>query len=149
MFNASDASRALFEMLRDASSLGDIPNKAHGEFVNDDPNSTPWLGVYRGGLTLTPWTMGRGANNLRAVAEFKVIVQEAGVDAPEDIMARLDESVASVLGVIWGDTTLKATVGTVTAIRVEHSYYASEKAGGAMTQFIMAMITITTEGRTS
>lgn len=148
-FSIIRARDALFTMLSEAPTLDDIKHKELGEYVNDQSQNCPWLGVYKGPRRETPWTLGRGTNNWRAQPKLVVIVQESGYDAGADVEARLEEWVCKVIDVVKGDPQLRGTVATITEIEVNYSYWRDrDRPDDIDVHYQQAEIVLTAEVRT-
>lgn len=80
-----------------------------GEAFNRDLNSTPWVGIYYGGLSVAPRTLG-GTQPWEGRLEVFVYVQEASHASGRDATRRLSSAQGAVLGVLAAHRTLAGTV---------------------------------------
>lgn len=142
MFKTTTASKALYNRIRNSTQLKGIVNITYGDFINTDNRSVPWIGVYRGPTDLDPWTL---PNGWRAISQYRVIIQEGGFDEGSAIEQRLEALVDIVLDLLNEDKTLGGTVGTLTKIGVDYSYFSD--AEQVDVHFQQADILITAETR--
>lgn len=144
MIDFSTVTAAIQTLLRDAPSLSDFIDVARGEYVNVDPANCPWVGVYRGTLTVDPRTLGRGAKNWKISFPIDILVQvhgEGGQHA-EDL---LGDAVKRVVDVLLSDLTFGNTVEMVTHWTVTFNY---EKTDSARLDFQWAILSFVAEVRT-
>jgi len=145
MINASTITRAATAQLETA--LDDTYKIERGEYVNTDPDKTPWIGVYRGDLDYDVATLGRGANTWKAGFDLTIIVQSATLHGEASIAEdRLEASIVEVLDAIMADKTIGGTVAMINKVKVKYSYNETES---EEMYFQNATITISTEKRTS
>ena len=97
-----------------------------GEFINDDPNQTPWAGIYRGKVTYEPRTLG-SMNNWEAKPTVRIIIQASDLRSAEDCETALEGYVKTVMDAIIEDTTIGGTVDIITGFDVEVGYIETDR----------------------
>lgn len=144
MFKTTDASLEIFNLLKSAATMTSIKNITYGEFTNDNMFNVPWVGVYRGPVKYTPWTMPDG---WKVDSEYRIIIQEGGYDEGKNVELRLETIIYNVLTILAANSRLNNKVSQIKGIDVEYSYWKSD-VDETETNFQRADIIITTETRT-
>lgn len=129
-----------FESDADLSASGFLVER--GDYVNMDPNRTPWLGIYRTDIDYTPRSLGRHSQSWEGTVTLKLLVQASHTQSGAACEDRLEGYIKNVLDAVWTDPTWTNVVDMVTAMKVEYSYKEDETAS---LYFQWAMITITAE----
>jgi len=93
--------------------------------VNEDVNRTPWIGVYKGGASFEPRTI--GYQSFEADISMRVLVQATSLKSGNDCSVLLDDYVSMVLKAIRKDLTLSQTVDIITRMSVEYSYTETDR----------------------
>lgn len=151
MLNIATITIAVVEQLRRNTGVlalvVDPQRIVRAEYVNTDPASCPWIGVYRQPIEFDPRTLGSGAKNWLAKSSV-VIVCQAHADGGEKTEDVLAELVDAVLDAIIDDVhfTYKGTsrVEMVTGFRVEWTY---QRTDSSTLDFQEANIVIDFENR--
>ena len=89
-----------------------------GEPFNHDLNLTPWVGLYPGGLSIDPHTLG-GSQPWAGQLELRLFVQEAGHGSGQEATQRLGQAQAAVLNALNGDRTLGGAVLMLTGMEIQ------------------------------
>lgn len=144
MINASTITESVRSLLKKA--LPDEYKVERGEYINMDPDKTPWVGVYRGPLKYDTATLGRGTNSWKAEFTIRIIVQASNIagdasKAEDD----LEGYIKAVLDIIVADKTLGKSVAMTNEINVNYSYNETES---ETVYFQNAEIELITEVRT-
>jgi len=93
-----------------------------GEYVNMDPDLTPWLGIYRTRVGYNPRSLGRGNNcEWQGEVTIRLLIQASHTQGGDDCETRLEQYVKDVLDATWSDPTWAGVVDMVTGIDVEYS----------------------------
>ena len=116
------------------------------EFVNDNPNRCPWIGVYRGDMTYDPETLGDGADYWTGIMTLRFVVQAANMASGAGAEDDLEGYVETVISKMIEDTTIRSTVDMINSIKVSYSYVAEDE---ETIYFQAAIIEMTLEVSTS
>jgi len=141
MINYATISSALqAQLLADATVAGllKVARIERGGFMNVDADNTPWVGVYRGGISYAPRTLGSD-QNWEATPNIRVIAQTSDLKSGERCEDSLEALVKAINDAILTDTTIGGTVDIVTGFDVEYSYREDERTS---VHFQQAIITI-------
>jgi len=147
MINVSTITQSLQTTLRASATLaahGFTSNTIlRGEYVNMDPDRTPWLGIYRTKVGYDPRALGRGNNCAwQGTVTIRLLIQASHLQGGDDCEDRLEGYIKDVLDAVWADPTWVDVVDMVTGIDVEYSY---KERDTATIYFQWAMVTITAE----
>jgi len=122
MINFAEISEELHNIIKNDAQVDDYFSYiTRGEMVNQDPGSTPWLGVYRKSIDYDPHTIGSN-RPWKAEVQLTVLVQAASLRNGEDAEIRLEEGVQRVISAINNNKNLNDKVLMLTAINVEYAY---------------------------
>lgn len=117
-----------------------------GDYINEDPNNTPWIGVYRGTVRYVPRTLGVSARNWEPSPEIRVVIQDTNFISAENCEDALEEHIKLVIDAIFKDTTIGGTVDMINEINVEYLYNETDRES---TYFQTAIITLKLEVATA
>jgi len=118
-----------------------------GEYVNTDPDRTPWVGVYPGATKYEPRTIGNGPNSWRAEFTIKLVIQTATLKAnASDAEDDMGAATKAILDIVMADKTINNKVAAVKGINVVRTYNVTES---NELYYQNAEIDIITEVRTS
>lgn len=120
LLKTTKVSKSIYDLLRNDPSMKSIDNITYGDFTNDNMMQVPWVGVYRGPVIYSPWTM---PNGWKTESEYRIIVQEGGFDEGADVEARLEDIVYNISTIIANNRTISGLVHMVTGVSVEYSYF--------------------------
>lgn len=146
MINLSTITAELARMLTEAPSIDYLSvEPVRGDYVNEDPRNTPWLGVYRSSIVYAPATLGRGSDikNWDATVKLNLVLQAAGLRGGDEVEDELESMVRDVLDVIVAEPTIGGTVDHVMGFDVMYRY--SEQSDEDMANYQAAIITVTAE----
>lgn len=148
MISVYAISEAITAQLRDYPAVGEIGFQeiVQGDFVNEDPARTPWMGIYRDSMNYSPRTLGRGARNWEGELKFKIVIQASSTKDGQDCELLLEGYVQTVMEALLSDTTLGGKVDILNGFNVEYSYRDSDQQSF---YFQMAVITMTAEVATT
>lgn len=138
--NVATITRAIFEMLRDDTSVG-----VDGVLVerSAEPNMTPtekgWVGIYRDRIDYPPRTLGMGSGYRQQRISLFLLVQESDSSSGEECEERLEVLLQKCISVLLSDPSLKGTVQALDDFSVLHEDYS--KSDGVYVQ--MAKIEFT------
>ena len=146
MLNIYTITKALYDQIRkDDTVVSNGYKVSHSEFINMDPDRTPWIGVYKGPIDYNPKTLGRHSQSWDAAISLVVIVQASHGDDSVECSRLLGEYEATVLDAIWSDATLDNNIDMITGFNIEYSYNNTKSESLYHQQSI---ITITAEAST-
>lgn len=131
MINMSTLTIAAETLLQDAVTAGTIAATiSRGQRINFDPGQCPWVGIYPGGVTTTPKTLGAGSNRWSNSASLQIVIQTASLtDDGQEASDDLETLVAGVLSVVNADLTLGVAAARVTQIDREYKYVIMDEDG--------------------
>lgn len=128
MIDVSDIVKAFTDML---NSNADFISELYtgevyrGDYVNMDPDRTPWAGVYKGTVSFEPRTLG-SINNWEAKPNIRLIIQTTDLASAEKCEDALNALIKKAVDVVNDDMTLKNTVDMVVGFNVEYGYIETE-----------------------
>lgn len=127
--NISTISKALQSQLQSDAGVqsflqGDI---VRGEYINEDPNNTPWVGVYRGAVRYVPRTLGINAKNWEPSPNMRIVVQDTDMLSPDNCEDLLEEHVKLIIDAVFADRTIGGTVDIIKEVNVEYLYNETDR----------------------
>lgn len=123
----SDITKAVVAQLEsDAALLSINPTIKRGEYINELPRLCPWIGVYKGSVSMKPGALGRSASTFDSTIPAKIVVQASHGNSGAECEERLDEYVKLVLDALWSDPTIGGTVGLIRGFDIEYTYRETE-----------------------
>ena len=99
----------------------------NGDFINELPGQTPWVGVYRGSVAHNPRTLGMQPNNWESTITLKVVLQDTSYKSAADCEALLELHVKDVITAIVTDTTIGNTVDMVNSFKISYGYIDTDR----------------------
>lgn len=142
MYNTTDTTKALTSLLGSREKfISDNVRLVRGGMVNNDPNRTPWAGVYRGKAPVAPRILG-SSDAWQMSPQYKIVLQASHLGSYEECEDKLNALVEDVLSCVFANVTIKDTVDMVTDVEVEYGYIDTEV---DTLHFQSAIITLTTE----
>ena len=126
MLLASDITKAIVDAFKSDSEFNGVEIE-RGDFVNENVQRCPWIGVYRRSIDYDPETLGDGPDYWTATMTVQIVAQVTnfkGGDAAEDDLETL---VKQIIDKIVEDTTLSSNIDMVNNIGVTYSYIAEEE----------------------
>lgn len=116
MINVNSSTHAFYTLV---SSNQTVVNSGivvcKNNYINSDPNLTPWVGIYDMGETGDPARMGIGAKNWNGNYQIDVVIQEQAFDNAEDVKNRLNDLKNLIFSVVNCNHSLENTVATLLA----------------------------------
>ena len=144
MTNITEAMRA--QLQADATIAGFlVVDVERGTVINEDPNRTPWLGVYRGKQEYVPRTLG-SMNNWEVTPTIRLVLREASAEHATAVEDQMESHVQAVINAVLTDETIGGTVDMVTGFTVEYGYSEDDR---SMMYFQTAIIEVSVEVATS
>lgn len=116
---AGDMTTAIQAMLRADTRLNGT-DITRSELLNIDPSKCPWVGIYRNNSQFEVRALGYGAGARRQLTELVVFCQESDNDSGEEAEDLHETLVATVLDVLFSDTTLSGVVSTITLASIQY-----------------------------
>lgn len=143
MIDLAVIANGLYLQLKNHVLLRDFKKIQRAEMVNIDRALTPWVGIYVDKADFDPRTLGRGADNWRALVEIDVIVQthaDGGMKSED----ALGEATQRVLSAMLSDLTFGGTVEMIKRFTVNRAYVRTDS---KTLDFQHALINISAEVR--
>lgn len=125
MINVSTITAALKTLLDNNAAIAAWPLSmpvVRGDYINEDAGLTPWVGIYRGDVSMEPRTLGMTSGNMEATASIRIVVQQASADSASACEGILEGRVQNVLSAIMADTTIGGTVDMVNRFKISYGY---------------------------
>lgn len=97
------------------------------EYVNEDPNRTPWIGVFRSSKAYRPRTMGRHARSWDGEVEVMILVQYASLKSGASAEDELEDLLSYVENALVKDTTIGGTLEILNSLGVRYSYRSGDE----------------------
>lgn len=88
--------------------------------LNVDPSKCPWVGIYRSNSQFEARTLGFGPGARRQLTEIVLVCQEVDDDSGAEAEDAHEALVATVLDVLFSDTTLAGTVKTIALASIQY-----------------------------
>jgi len=146
MINVSEITAELLTVLKaDAdvsAALG--KNIFRNVYINENPNRTPWLGVYRNTLKYDPYTLG-GSNNWKGRVGVRLVVQYSSMKDGEDAENKHEALIHKVLTAVYRTPRLNSKTDALVEATVEYAFVPTT----ATALMAMANIDIVYEVRTN
>ena len=146
--NVSDISKAVAELLRDDPALDVVKNIERSEFINDNPDHAPWIGVYRTRVKYSPLQLGQHSASWLAEISIDVIVQDGSYDSGAAAENKLEILMRDVMRVFMDNLTLKNKVDQITGFEQEYIFRPDEDEDSDKFFFQTTILTIEAEVRT-
>lgn len=144
MINAADITKSIVVILENHPDFQDVII-TRSDFVNEQAERTPWIGVYRTAVEYDPATLGHHSESWQGIISVTLLVQENSLDSGAHCESKLESLLNKTLDVLWSDPTFKASIEMVTKFRVSYLYNETEEES---MYFQTAKIDITGEVRT-
>ena len=123
MIDVSRITRALYDQLVNDAPLSTIAKKIErAGYVNKAHDAMPWVGIYRGNVSLSPAALGRHSQSWGAQVSLIVILQVYNFSDAGQSEAQLDALIQAVQDAVWSDPTIGNTVDMVAGFEIEYSY---------------------------
>lgn len=143
MINMANIQDAIVDLLK--AGLTSNYTITKDDHINEIPDNTPWIGIYKGSSTGVPRTLGKGGGGRwSAKPEFKILLQSSDLESGADASDKLEEYKKAVYDVIVANPQLNGTVSTIVEAREDYLYDGSKEDS---LYFQMVEITIVTEVR--
>lgn len=144
--NTSVITKKLFDILRLDASLQDIKSILRSDFVNDNPDLAPWIGIYRTRMSYEPRTLGKGfSSNWQGILEIQILIQEVSYDSGEQAEILLEDLVQKVMHTLFNNDTIGGTVDMIVRFNWEYQFQPSMEEETSKAFFQMGILTLTSE----
>ena len=140
MFNIHNVVEALVDQLNSDIDVYNIAKAKGGEYINNDVNQAPWIGVYRGSVEYSPRAL--GYNNWEVAHSIRVVAQEKSLITGSDCEQKLEDLVQKIITAVSSDKTIGNTVDMCNSIGVEYGFIETDRSS---VYFQSAVITINLE----
>lgn len=139
-YEVAEAAGHILQMDKDFSSQLSVISRdvCVNQYINEDPNRTPWCGVYLRDSAANPGAIPRG---YKLNTNFTVVLQAASLLHTESSEKLKNLSKRAVIALLK-NPTLKGTVETIKSIETIYTYTEKDKAS---MYFQMCMLNINTE----
>ena len=146
--NQSDIIKAVTELLRDAPALDVVKTIDRSEFINDNPELAPWVGVFRVRTKYSPLQLGQHSRSWLAEVSIDIVIQEVSYDSGEAAEVKLEDLVTDIMRVLMDNLTLKDKVDQITGFEQEYIFKPSQDEDSDKFFFQTTVLTIEAEVRT-
>ncbi|HKJ88815.1 MAG TPA: hypothetical protein VKA48_09940 [Gammaproteobacteria bacterium] len=127
MIHLGTITTALTELLRKNPDLIDLQARVdEAEYANQNPDNTPWIGVYDARKVYDPRTLGRHSTAWQGQVNLTVVVQYASFKDGKDARDGLEKILEAVEAAITADVRLDGTVDRVTGLEVDYAFRREE-----------------------
>lgn len=128
MINVSDITKALVVQLESYADIKNLkPTIERGEYVNNDPDVTPWIGVYRSVSDYVPRTLGNHLASFQNTTKIRILAQDASFKSGGDCENRIEDLATKILECVISDKTIGGTVDMVNSLNVEYMYNETDR----------------------
>lgn len=111
------------------------------EFMNEDPNRAPWVGVYLRSSTIDPTALPR---SYKDVVRLSIVAQASHLKSKRDCAIKLGELNKQIFNCLLEDVKLNNTVDMLNNISTDYTYVETDREN---LHFQMAVIDIEFEVR--
>lgn len=125
MIDIAEPSVKLEAQLKNHTLLRDFKVIERAEVLNVDASITPWVGIYQDNVEFEAYTLGRGAQNWRALVNIDIVVQVHG-DGGAKAEAKLGDAVKRVIVALLSDLTIGGSVDMINRFTVNRAYVRTE-----------------------
>jgi len=123
MINFYEITKAFREQLEDDETILKEQFKIQlGEYVNKDPDISPWCGVYKVKRGFTPGALGHSDEQWDDAMTIRAVVQASHYSGGEKCDEVLEKNIAVVLNAIQKDHTLGGKVEQLKTIDITYDY---------------------------
>jgi len=88
--NITQAARDLLSTHPDVIALVEPGSILIADVVNEDPDLTPWIGIYKGIINYTPRTLGKHSVSWQATVQLRIMLQTVSYADSEDAEEALE-----------------------------------------------------------
>ncbi len=103
---------------------------------NQNSNRTPWIGLYRSGVTTVPRTIGVRSGYRQQRVSLIILVQDGSFVSGEDCEEKLEYMVQQVTSALLSDESLGGTVDVLEDLQVVYEDYRQDGAAFLQTATI-------------
>lgn len=144
--NTSVITKKLLDILRSHPSLQDIKSILRSDFVNDNPDLAPWIGIYRTRMSYEPRTLGKGfSSNWQGILEIQILVQEVSYGTGEETEVLLEDLVQKIMHILFLNDTIGGTVDMIVRFGWEYQFQPNMEEESSKAFFQMGILTLTSE----
>lgn len=111
------------------------------EFMNEDPNRAPWIGVYLRSSTIDPTSFPRAYKD---VVKLSIVTQASHLKSKKDCAIKLGDLNKQVFNCLLEDVKLNNTVDMLTTLSTDYTYVETDRTD---LHFQMAVIDVEFEVR--
>ena len=146
MYNSYTISNALYEQIKNYKDvLSNNYTVEHSEYVNNDPDKTPWVGVYKAPIVFDPNSLGRHGQSWKGTLACQVFIQASHGDDAGECSKLLGEMEYNILNAIWSDPKIDGNISMITGLEIEYQY---NNLKSETLYYQQAVITVTMEKHT-
>ena len=116
------------------------------EYVNQDENRVPWIGIYRTRVKYAPKTLGRHTETWQGQIHLTLLLQQSSMDSGAEAESRLEQLIYDTLTVLWADPTFGGNVEMT--VDMDVSYVEENVSNEDSLYFQTAMLQLICEVRT-
>ena len=123
MIDIFKITQALYDQIRKYDDIVSEKYKVeHSEYINMDPDRTPWVGIYKGPVVYSPGSLGKHAQSWDAEITLIVVVQATHGAEGYKCSERLAKQESTVMDAVWSDPSLGGLLDMITGLSSEYSY---------------------------
>lgn len=123
--NVSVITAAVKDQLQTHPDLTDVQIE-RSEDLNIDPNVSRWVGIYRSAVQYQQRVLGFGGGVRDQRVRLLIVIVATDQGSGEACEIALESLIATVVGALLSDTTLRGTVGAIEDFEVGYDYQRSE-----------------------
>lgn len=129
MININTVTAAVKTLLDGNGTVAAWLNKpvVNGDFINELPGQTPWVGVYRGGVKHNPRTLGMQPNNWESTITLKIVLQDTSYVSAADCESLLELHTKDIITALVTDTTIGNTVDMINNFDISYGYIDTDR----------------------
>ncbi len=123
--NLAHVTQAIVDQLKTWDALADMAVPIErSERVPDDPSRTPWIGVYRIGVSYgeAPRAMGFGHGMRRWTANFAIVVQEADQSSGAECEDRIERLLSEIASALLSDPSLGGRADVLESFSIDYEF---------------------------
>jgi len=95
------------------------------EYINNKPDRTPWVGVYKGEVISSPRTLGH--NNWEEFPSVRIVAQTTNSRSGQECGDALEALILAIKDAMRNDLTLNNTVDMINGDKVEYGFITTDQ----------------------
>lgn len=144
--NISSTTKKLLDILQLHPDLQGVKSILRSDFVNDNSDLAPWIGIYRTKMTYEPRTLGKGfTSTWQGILEIQILIQEVSYDNGEQAEILLENLIQKVMRILFDNDTIGGTVDQIMKFDWEYQFQPSMEEEDSKAFFQMGILTVMSE----